>query len=79
MGDILFNVCACSRAQHVGSSVNIIIMLSRQNEADIELYRREMAELAEREARQREVLRGLWEERQALIAKDERWLTRHRH
>ena len=54
-------------------------MLSRQNEADIELYRREMAELAEREARQREVLRGLWEERQALIAKDERWLTRHRH
>ena len=78
-GHSVFNVCACLRAQHVDSNVSIIIMLSRQNEADIELYRREMAELAEREARQREVLRGLWEERQALIAKDERWLTRHRH
>jgi len=43
-----------------------------QNEADIELYRREISELAEREARQREVLRSLWEERQALIVKDER-------
>ena len=76
--DILFNVRACSRVQHEDSDVSILIMLSRQNEADIELYRREMAELAEREVRQREVLRGLWEERQALIAKDERWLTCHR-
>ena len=32
-----------------------------QNEEDIALYKREISELAGREARQREVLRGLWE------------------
>ena len=54
------------------SSSPPLLPLSSQNEADVELYRREIAELAGREARQREVLRGLWEERQALVAKDER-------
>ena len=55
------------------SSSPPLLPLSSQNEADVELYRREIAELAGREARQREVLRGLWEERQALVAKDERF------
>jgi hypothetical protein len=47
-----------------------------QNEEDIRLYQREIALLAEKEARQRETLKALWGEKQALVAKDERCAAR---